>query len=78
MIVLIYISAIIMIISALSAVYAKDLLVSVVALSINSLIVSVLFFLMKAPDVAITEAAIGAGLSTAIFVFAIKHTERKE
>ena len=78
MIVLVYLSAIVMVISALSAVYAKDLLVSVVALGINSLIVSVLFFLMKAPDVAITEAAIGAGLSTAIFVFAIKHTERKE
>ncbi len=78
MIVLIYLSAIVMIISALYAVYAKDLLVSVVALGINSLIVSVLFFLMHAPDVAITEAAIGAGLSTAIFVFAIKHTERKE
>ena len=44
MIVLIYLSAIVMIISALYAVYAKDLLVSVVALGINSLIVSVLFF----------------------------------
>ena len=78
MIVLIYLSAIVMIVSALYAVYSKDLLVSVVALGINSLIVSVLFFLMDAPDVAITESAIGAGLSTAIFVFAIKHTDRKE
>lgn len=78
MIVLVYLSAIVMIISALYAVYTKDLLISVVALGINSLIASVLFFLMKAPDVAITEAAIGAGLSTAIFVFAIKHTKREE
>ena len=65
-------------ISAVCAVITKDLLVSVVALGVNSLIASVLFFLMQAPDVAITEAAIGAGLTTAIFVFAVKHTQRQE
>ncbi len=65
-------------VSAICAVLTKDLLVSVVALGVNSLIVSVLFFLMQAPDVAITEAAIGAGLTTAIFVFAVKHTQRQE
>jgi len=33
----------------------------------------VLFFLFKAPDVALTEAVIGAGISTLIFLMALKH-----
>lgn len=33
----------------------------------------VLFFIFKAPDVALTEAVIGAGISTLIFLMALKH-----
>ncbi|MCD6245776.1 DUF4040 domain-containing protein [candidate division WOR-3 bacterium] len=78
MVILLYLVVLVLAISALCAIFTKDLLVSVVALGVNSLIVSALFFLMHAPDVAITEAAIGAGLSTAIYVFAIRHTKRQE
>ena len=78
MIILLYLVVLILGISALCAIFTKDLLVSVIALGVNSLIVSALFFIMHAPDVAITEAAIGAGLSTAIYVFAIRHTKRRE
>jgi uncharacterized MnhB-related membrane protein len=37
-----------------------------------------LFTFLKAPDVAITEAAVGAGVSTIIYVWAIRHTKRKD
>ena len=33
----------------------------------------VLFFIFKAPDVALTEAVIGAGISSLIFLMALKH-----
>jgi len=33
----------------------------------------VLFFIFKAPDVALTEAVIGAGISSLIFLIALKH-----
>lgn len=78
MIILFYLILLVLGISAICAVFTKDLLVAVVALGVNSLIASILFFLMQAPDVAITEAVIGAGLSTAIFVFAVKRTQRQE
>jgi uncharacterized MnhB-related membrane protein len=34
----------------------------------------VLFFIFQAPDVALTEAVIGTGLSTAVFLLGIRHT----
>ena len=49
------------------AVLALDSLIgAVVATSVVSLGVSVLFVLLLAPDVALTEAAIGAGLSSVV------------
>lgn len=33
----------------------------------------VLFFIFRAPDVALTEAVIGAGISSLIFLMALKH-----
>ncbi len=67
-----------MLIAALGAYYFRDLIAAVVACAAVSLIVSGLFYLLQAPDVAMAEAAIGAGLSTAIFVIAIRKTGRYE
>ncbi len=33
----------------------------------------ILFFIFKAPDVALTEAVIGSGISSLIFLMALKH-----
>ena len=57
---------------------AKDLLHSVIALSGISLLSTVLFYILRAPDVAIAEAAVGAGVSTVVFVWAIRNTDTKE
>jgi energy-converting hydrogenase B subunit D len=62
----------------LYAVESKDLLFGTIALSAISLLSALLFYLLKAPDVAITEAAVGAGVSTVVYVWAIKATERKD
>ncbi|HID71262.1 MAG TPA: DUF4040 domain-containing protein [Thermoplasmata archaeon] len=69
---------IIIVFTAIYAVMAKDLLVAVISMSIMSLLVSLEFYLLQAPDVAIAEASIGAALTAAIFIVAIKATKRME
>ena len=78
LVVLIPLLALIIIGAALFAVRQKDLLLAVIGTSIVSLILSVLFFLLQAPDVALTEAAIGVALTTIIFIITIKKTTRYE
>ena len=63
-----------MIVASFLAVVFKKLLPSVIALSVASLLLSLEFYILHAPDVAIAEAAIGAGLTMAIFIFAIRGT----
>jgi len=69
---------IIMLIGAALAVGYSDLINSVISLSLVSLITSILFFVMQAPDVALTEASVGAGLTTAVFVLAINKIRIRE
>ena len=57
---------------------AGDLLHSVIALSGVSLLSTLLFYILRAPDVAIAEAAVGAGVSTVVFVWAIRNTDTKD
>ncbi|MCK4600661.1 DUF4040 domain-containing protein, partial [Candidatus Bipolaricaulota bacterium] len=52
-----------MIIAGVAACWLKDLLNVVIACAAVSLIASLLFYLLQAPDVAMAEAAIGAGLT---------------
>ncbi len=63
-----------MIVASFLAVVFKKLLPSVIALAVASLLLSLEFYILHAPDVAIAEAAIGAGLTMAIFIFAIRGT----
>jgi energy-converting hydrogenase B subunit D len=69
---------IIMIVSAIMTIFHRDLINAVVSISLLSLVAVVLFFVMKAPDVALTEAAIGAGLTIIVFIISIKKTKRYE
>jgi len=60
------------------AITAKDLLQAVIGMAGASLLLALTFFMMMAPDVAIAEASIGAGLTTAVFVISINKTKRME
>ncbi|TFG79695.1 MAG: DUF4040 domain-containing protein [Spirochaetales bacterium] len=62
----------------LYALEGRDLLNGTIALSGVSLLSALMFYVLKAPDVAITEAAVGAGVSTVVFVWAIKSTQRRD
>ncbi|WP_415407105.1 Na(+)/H(+) antiporter subunit B [Sulfurovum sp. CS9] len=61
------------VIVAFSAVIQKKLADSVILLMGVGLGSVVLFFIFKAPDVALTEAVIGSGISSLIFLMALKH-----
>ncbi len=61
-------------ISGLLAVLLKSLLAAMVSAGLASLFASLSFLLLAAPDVAMTEAAIGSGLSTFIFLYALRKT----
>jgi energy-converting hydrogenase B subunit D len=67
-----------LIIIALTALLASRLLVAVILMSVFSLVSALLFYLCDAPDVAITEAAVGAGVSTFIYIWAIHKTRDSE
>jgi len=67
-----------MIIASVVAVLLRDLLAAAVALAAMSLLLSLEFFLLQAPDVAIAQAGVGACLTTAIIIIAIKGTKRME
>ena len=56
---------------AVVAVHNKSIKVAILAAGIVSLFSSILYLILAAPDVAMTEAAIGSGLSTVIFFYVI-------
>jgi len=65
------------VIAAVGALWVKDLLSAVILLSAFSFFMCLLWTEMGAVDVAFTEAAVGAGVSTAFFIAAIYNTTRR-
>ena len=71
MIILEYLLIFLMLISAFLAVIFQEELISIICLSVFSVSLTALYLVYKAPDVALAEAVIGAGLNTALFMTAI-------
>ncbi len=67
-----------LIVCAISVEKTKDLISAVVIFSAYSLMMSVLWLILKTPDVALTEAVMGAGVTSALFIAVIAKTERYE
>ena len=61
-----------LLISAFLALWFRKLLHSIISLGVFSLLLALEFYILRAPDVAIAEAAIGAGLSTTIFIITLR------
>ena len=74
--IIILVLGIIMIIAAFLAIRLKNLLAAIISAGVISLLASVIYLLLAAPDVAMTEAAIGSGLTTIIFIFTLKKIRR--
>ena len=56
-----------LVICAVSVSFSKNLLNSVLIFMAYSLIMSVIWMLLESPDLAITEAAVGAGITSVLF-----------
>ncbi len=67
-----------LVVSALSAVLVRHLLSSVILLGIFSLLMASMYLVLSAPDVAMTEAAVGAGVSTILLLGALQLTGHQE
>lgn len=69
-----------LIICALVTCLHKRILVSVIIFMSYSLAMSVIWCLLESPDLAITEAAVGAGVTSVLFFVALKkiHLMEKE
>lgn len=69
----------VIIVAALMATRGKQSLgISILAAGLVSLLASVMFLLLAAPDVAMTEAAIGSGLTTFLFFFVLRRVRGGE
>lgn len=62
---------VLMVFMAIMTLVTKKIFTSIIGLSMLSLLAVIAFVLMRSPDVAITEAVIGSGLVTALFVFTL-------
>lgn len=58
--------------AAITLIVVRDLLSAVAASATVSLALSVLFVVLRAPDVALAEAAVGAGLSGVLFALTLR------
>ena len=61
-----------LIICAIATAVSKKTLTAVIIYKSYSLIMSVIWVLLESPDLAITEAAVGAGVDTVLFFVALK------
>ncbi len=67
-----------LVITAVAVVQAENLFVAVMLMGIASLLIAANFFVLDAADVALTEAAVGAGISTVLFLGALALTTSRE
>lgn len=66
------------VLTAIGAMQARNLFAAVMLMGIFSLLMAVEFILLDAPDVALTEAAVGAGISTVLLLSALALTAEEE
>lgn len=66
-----------MVMAAILALLHKSLVTSILAAGAVSLTASIVYLFLAAPDVAMTEAAIGSALTTVVFLYALSRLSDK-
>ncbi len=61
-----------LVVSAILAVHLENLLSAVIALAVTGIFAAAEFLILHAPDVAISEAAVGAALVPLIFIVTLR------
>lgn len=63
---------ILLIVCAIAACLSKKLINAVVIFMSYSLVMSIIWFIIESPDLAITEATVGAGVTSILFFLVLK------
>lgn len=66
------VATVVMLVGAVAVLRLRNYLAAVAATSVVSLGAAVIFVLLRAPDVALTEAAVGTGLSGVIMALCLR------
>ncbi len=74
--IIITICFIFLLVCAVAASVVKDSLASIVLFSAYSLVMAVIWIIMESPDLAITEAAVGAGVTGILFYATLKRIDQ--
>ncbi|HKM03093.1 MAG TPA: hydrogenase subunit MbhD domain-containing protein [Lachnospiraceae bacterium] len=61
-----------LIVCAISVSFSKNLLKSILIFMSYSLVMSLIWIILESPDLAITEAAVGAGVTSILFFVTLK------
>ena len=67
-----YILLLYLVICAIAVSFSKNLLSSIIIFMSYSLIMSIIWIMLESPDLAITEAAVGAGVTSLLFFVTLK------
>jgi len=62
----------ILFVCAVSVSFSRNLLNSIIIFMAFSLVMSIIWMLLESPDLAITEAAVGAGITSVLFFVTLK------
>ena len=63
---------VLLVVCAVSASLSKNILTSIVIFMSYSLVMSIIWAILQSPDLAITEAAVGAGVTSVLFFITLK------
>lgn len=64
--------------AAVLAITMKSVVSAVITSGIVSLLASIVYLILAAPDVAMTEAAIGSALTTMVFLYALNKVRKEK
>ena len=67
-----YILILFLLVCAISVCVTNNLLVSLIIFTAYSLVMSAIWLFLESPDLAITEAAVGAGVTSILFFITLK------
>ena len=73
--VIIFLLLIFLIVCAIAVSFSKNLLNSIIIFMSYSTVMAIIWVLLESPDLAITEAAVGAGVTSVLFFITFKHNE---
>ena len=66
-----------LVVCAVSVSFSRNLLNSILIFMSYSLVMSIIWILLESPDLAITEAAVGAGVTSLLFFVTLKNAKAK-